>query len=446
MEPSISVGDVALTKELDSVEGPRRSGHGVPEPGPSGGSLLIHRVVERLDDGGLVTAGDANQFTDSTPVTREALTRQAVLLVPYIGKPIAWLQAGSGYRWAGSARSHHRVAFVLTSRRLSDDDTEDLDDSATPPTAEPVRPARGGAHAAPRQSYVLVGRDRPAEPRPRSPAASRAGAALVAVMPGTATAAMPTDAAFTSRTKSISNSWTVASKIIHRTYLESVLTDDPYLLWLLDETGGTTAADRSGHGHTGTMTGIDAYGRPGAMPNNPGTAVQLVGSADRNVESRPSHSAPNSFTVEMSFKTTDTGKLIGFESGQGTFSLLFDRTVHIDSSGRVVYGASSSTPNKIMRSPGSFADGHWHHLAVCKRHREPGFPDRPHVPRRQEGRRGPGHRADPVLGLVAWWAARMAPDSDPLSTAGSLDAQLDGVAVYGYALSATRILEHYNLR
>ena len=41
-------------------------------------------------------------------------------------------------------------------------------------------------------------------------------------------------------------------------YLATCLADSPSLLWLLNDTTGTTAADSSGNGHTGTYTVVGA--------------------------------------------------------------------------------------------------------------------------------------------------------------------------------------------
>ena len=82
MRPSISVGDVVVAR-------PTATGHQVhvgrvyvfddpthPE------RLLVHRVVERRDDGDYTTAGDANRVTDITPLKTSGIRAQAVLLVP----------------------------------------------------------------------------------------------------------------------------------------------------------------------------------------------------------------------------------------------------------------------------------------------------------------------------------------------------------------------------
>ena len=71
MEPSISVGDVALTRDIEASDKlPLGRVMVFENPARDDGELLIHRVVERRDDGLFTTAGDANNLTDSTPVTR----------------------------------------------------------------------------------------------------------------------------------------------------------------------------------------------------------------------------------------------------------------------------------------------------------------------------------------------------------------------------------------
>jgi signal peptidase I len=95
MEPNISAGDVVLTSELPDSS-----------PIPMGrvitftveDKLIVHRIIglDENDAGGetLVTAGDANPQTDPWSATRDDITGQARLLVPFVGLPSFWLNHG----------------------------------------------------------------------------------------------------------------------------------------------------------------------------------------------------------------------------------------------------------------------------------------------------------------------------------------------------------------
>lgn len=58
-------------------------------------------------------------------------------------------------------------------------------------------------------------------------------------------------------------------------YCNLPLADGALALWMLDETSGTSAADTTGNGHTGTYEGSPTLGQPGPV----GRSVQLNGSS-----------------------------------------------------------------------------------------------------------------------------------------------------------------------
>ena len=60
-------------------------------------------------------------------------------------------------------------------------------------------------------------------------------------------------------------------------YESAVLGDSPTGYWRLGESSGTTAADRTGHGYDGSFVGTPALGVPGAVAEDPDTAVAFNG-------------------------------------------------------------------------------------------------------------------------------------------------------------------------
>jgi hypothetical protein len=62
-------------------------------------------------------------------------------------------------------------------------------------------------------------------------------------------------------------------------YVLAVLADDPVAYWRLGESGGTSAADESGHGNDATYVGGVTLGVPGAIAGDPDTAAGFDGSS-----------------------------------------------------------------------------------------------------------------------------------------------------------------------
>ena len=91
MEPHVSTGDIVLASDLPDTS-----------PLPIGAVItfrvddrtIVHRLVSVNDDNSFVTAGDANPQLDPWSASRNDITGQARLLVPYIGLPGIWLQRG----------------------------------------------------------------------------------------------------------------------------------------------------------------------------------------------------------------------------------------------------------------------------------------------------------------------------------------------------------------
>lgn len=83
------------------------------------------------------------------------------------------------------------------------------------------------------------------------------------------------------------------------TYATEVAADSPYLWWRLGEASGTTAADTSGNGRTGTYNGSPTLGATGLVAGGD-TAVQFDGTNDYVISAGLS-TAVSAFTVEAWF-------------------------------------------------------------------------------------------------------------------------------------------------
>lgn len=139
MEPHISPGDVVVASPWEE-----------PDPVPVGGvvqytspaaaepdgveRLRLHRIVDANDDGTFVTAGDANQDVDSTPLERSQIIGQARLLIPWVGLPGFWLTTGHYLPLIGWA-ALTLTALVLAARGPGKNSPtpSDEEDSEMPP-------------------------------------------------------------------------------------------------------------------------------------------------------------------------------------------------------------------------------------------------------------------------------------------------------------------------
>ncbi|MFJ6131729.1 signal peptidase I [Janibacter terrae] len=420
MEPSISVGDVVVAREVAAED---RIAVGrvyvFEDPARSADRLMVHRVVAREDGGDYTTAGDANEVTDVEPLPRGEIRARAVLLVPWIGLPVTWAAEGA---WLSLTvwMLLTALAFVVASHRLRDD-------------------ARSGAPG-PGASGRPETRGRPGRGRGLVPAAMAVLISLPVLQQAQSSVA---EAAFTARTSSAGSTWGVGQ--LRQPYVDAVLADSPLLLWLLDEDGGAWAQDRSGSGHTGRYSGVAGYRLDGGLPNNHGYAVR-PGATGRIVDDAPRSVAPSTFTIELWFSTTTRsgGRLAGFESTRDPASALSDRTVHMGDDGRLVYGAWAAPSQKTLVTPSAYNDGRWHHLVVVATARGANQDTTLYVDGREVAW-GATSKAETYSG---WWrvGAGTRPTGPTAPSAAGFDGLVDNVAIYPFALSAARVAEHYRVR
>lgn len=109
-------------------------------------------------------------------------------------------------------------------------------------------------------------------------------------------------------------------------YQTAVLGDNPYLYYRLGETSGTTAADTSGNGRSGTYTGSPTLGEPGAATVGD-TAVTFDGINDYAAATNSTGfgSVMDGSSFEFILSTTTTNRLRLF----GTYNLGTNTAVEI---------------------------------------------------------------------------------------------------------------------
>lgn len=434
MEPSIGVGDVALARPFatdEKVDVGRV--YMFQDPSTDTERILVHRVVELRNEGDFTTKGDANTTPDTTPITAADITGRGILLVPYIGLPITWMQSG---QWVllGIWLSLTVAAFFLAARNIEGE----------PPRWTMRRRLREKLRRAPQPDSETDTREHVLA---RGVTGTRAMLATLALCIAGTTAFGSANAMFTSSTNNVANTFAAGSWLLP--YVAAVTTDNPQGFWLLDETSGTAVRDRSQTHLDGSTEGTVGRGLPGAhTPRNPGTSFRFGGG---QATLHPTTvRVSNTHSVELWFRTTSTseGYLIGFESSAWWFSN-YDRTVLMDD-GRLVVGDWTIRGRETVTTPNRYNDGQWHHLVVTS---TPGpgsqgptgtiFVDGAQVARgetsavsstdRSQWQIGRGNR---VAGNIYF--------SYPVEL--TFRGDIDAVSVFGQALSPARVKAHYDAR
>jgi signal peptidase I len=449
MEPTIAVGDVVAARPLAKSErvpvgrvmifsNPAR---------PRGHELLVHRVVSDLGNGTFLTRGDANVANDSTPVGRDRFRARASLLVPYVGLPFMWLTTGQLpllVLWLLLTGA----AFVLASRSSllgpradgdGDGGSGDEGEDAGPESGMPARHRRAWARRVPSSST----------PAARGVRLHRlvppAVLVLATALAWTGTGAGTAMAAFSSRTVNGSSAWKVGTALA-QPYTTAVLADDPDAFYLLDEAGGTSAADRSGNSSAATYAAVTAYRQPGALTaRNFGYSLRLGGTTDRLVADA-SDSNPTTFSLELWFRTTTTkgGKLIGFESTRNATSSTYDRHVFMSNDGRLVYGGWSSLLTQRLTSPNAYNDGAWHHLVVTAKPTLLAQSSVMYV----DGSAVAAGATTYTSSYTGYWRVGYGAlgTGSGYPTSAGFAGSIDDVAIYPTQLSAARVAAHYTAR
>jgi signal peptidase I len=394
MRPSIGVGDVVLARPTGDDHRVRVGRVYVFDDPAREGRLLVHRIVERRDDGAFTTAGDANDVTDLTPLDGSGIRAQAILLAPHVGLPVHWARTGEWTR-LGLWLLLSCAAFAIASSRLA------------------------GERASRRRRRVAVA----------------TAVAVGAVGAGTSGAA---GATFTARTVSSGWAWTAGAWV--QPYVGAVLADQPYGLWLLDEpAGGQYASDRSGNNRTGEYLGSVTSGSPGGLPRNPGTSVRATGG--RVVLGTQAVAAPSSYSIELWFRTTATSQtyLAGFEddrdAGYSLFGTEADRSVTMESNGRLTFG-NWPWRSQALTTPRAYNDGAWHHLVVTSSNRATTI----YV----DGAAVASGTTSSVGGYTGFW--RVGQGSIGLFNTPAFHGDLDNVAIYHSVLPPARVAAHWAAR
>jgi len=428
MEPSIRPGDVVIGQPFgtdEKVPVGRVMVFQAPPGSGAGSELRVHRVVESLGHDRYTTAGDANPTPDAAPVPRANFRSRAIIQVPYVGRPLVWLddrQYGRLLLWLVMTV----VLLQLSFRRVDGD----------PPEGSGWRGQLRRVAA-----RLRVPRHRH---RRTAPLVARA-ATVLGIVALTLAGPASADAAFSAHTTSRPNTWKAATNL-DQAYTAAVTTDAPYAFYLLDDTSGANAADIAGNSRTGTYTSVATYLQAGGLPNNPGYAVGLAANSGRMVGGGTGLTDPTTFSVEMWFKTTTAagGKLIGFENSRNATSTSFDRELFMRTDGKLVYMGATST-SKLLVSTAALNNGAWHHVVVTS---VPSGSQETAVMYVDGAQVATGNTSKAASSYTGWWRVGFGklPTGSGYPSTGNFTGSVDNVAIYTTQLSATRVAAHYNAR
>lgn len=363
MEPRIGAGDVVIAAPTDDLALLRGRVAAFADPSRPG-TVKTHRVVGTNPDGTLQTKGDANPTRDSAELPVRDVIGLGRLLVPHAGQPMLWLHTGQWPMLAGFLLLVGGSVWAVA-----------RDHEPEPPEAPDGPDAPDGPEGRPTPARRLTGRGRLGRWRALG-RLGRRGPRIVLVGVGAAALVLPTTAAaFSGRTTSPADSWTMSGQ--HYTAAVSALT--PYLSWSLNDTGAT-AADSSGNGRTGTYAGSVTTGVPGGTPDDTtNVGVALTGATSCvNTTSLTAVTAPAVLTEVVWFKAAvgynRGGKLIGFENprtgiGIAGVTSIYDRMLYLDGAGKVWFGVYNNGLLGLLgyvgvSSPSTYADGAWHMAAA----------------------------------------------------------------------------------
>ncbi|MCA5924451.1 LamG-like jellyroll fold domain-containing protein [Curtobacterium oceanosedimentum] len=329
MAPGIRTGDVvaAVPTDGDAVE----TGRVLLVDDPDHDDRLrLHRLARIEQDGGLRLRGDANPSADRTTVAPDAVLGVGVLRFPVVGLPGVWIRTGD---WAALVSVCLGVGAAVLLSRLD----RDLRAGRPCPTCGVPRWEPGAPP---------IGVDVTAAPRAALPAL--AAVVLIALVGST------TGATFSGTTASGASFGASLFPCFHGP------TNGAVLAWDFSEKAGDVVVDRSGHGRDAVLrpSVVRVDGSCGANP----FADFRSGSADTGVvHTRTAQAAPETFALELWFKTATQGRLLGFSQRSTGPSGAYDRNFYVGPDGRLAFGVWDGSVAKVTQSAARVDDGTWHH-------------------------------------------------------------------------------------
>jgi len=150
-------------------------------------------------------------------------------------------------------------------------------------------------------------------------------------------------------------SWTSQSASASTTALVSYF-DSGYGLYADSSSAGTDTGIPQGGLTAGAGGPTQFTGSPQALS---------FGGSNGLLETSSLLTGPQKFSIAAWFKTSSkSGSVIGFTNNQNATGSTYDRTLWIDASGHLVFGAFANSTNFELTTSTNYADGNWHFVVV----------------------------------------------------------------------------------
>jgi hypothetical protein len=232
-------------------------------------------------------------------------------------------------------------------------------------------------------------------------------------------------------------------------YVDVVLADQPLAYWRLDDPNGSmSAADRSGNGHLGTYVGNVLYQQMGAITNDPssrsvylnsgGTSTGYVSAAGAafNFPGQASFSLEawvQPLVIDTMYRGVVSDEILSGSSKEGYVVYLGGFTDGGVGIGYDRYGDSGSTPlhdaGAVLQNAG------WFHIVAVY--------DGSSTPTMSLYVNGGLSASSPTPRLIQPFSCQFDIGATLCGASGPFQGYIAEVAVYGTALSATQVQNHY---
>lgn len=234
---------------------------------------------------------------------------------------------------------------------------------------------------------------------------------------------------------------TAAESGLQRGYAGAVLADEPTHYWRLGQAAGaTTAPDAMSTAVLSLGSGV-VGGQAGALDQDSDAATAFSGASTARAASRDAEAAPETFSLELWFRTSSGrgGKLLGVGDAASGLSGRHDRNLYLDEAGRLVFGVESAGIPRVVSSAPGLADGAWHHgVGTVGAGGLVLYVDGVEVAR------------DPAVTSAGAFTGHWRVGGDALGPAWpgrvvstDVDAVIDEVAIYAAPLTAERVTAHH---
>lgn len=217
-------------------------------------------------------------------------------------------------------------------------------------------------------------------------------------------------------------------------YSGRVVADGATDYWRL---GSDLPADTVGSSPLTLSSGVNG-GVSGAIKGDADTAATFTGTTSGSASTRAAIAGPQTYTIEVWFKTYSTsgGKIVGFGNRRTGLSTTYDRHLYVDSSGLVHFGTYNGKTQTLVTA-NSYNDGAWHHAVATQSAAGSSL----YLDGRLAADDASFTRAQTFDGY--WRIGGDAVSNWPGGSGTFLRSTIDDVAIYPTALTAATVKAHY---